>query len=353
MMGTNRKSYTHLLLFALVFTFAIILVNGCSTDETKDPDLVGNWMELSDFEGVPRSDAVAFVVNGKAYVGTGYNGEDRLNDFWEYDPQLNNWSRKADFPGVPRNGAVGFGTDTKGYVGTGYDGTNKLNDFWEYDPATDTWDSVAAFAGTARYGAVAFSINNIGYVGTGYDGNALKDLYAYDPAINTWEQKLSLNGGKRRDAVAFVVNGKGYITTGIDNGIYEDDLLEYDPVANTWERKRSIINESSSEYDDKYSGIKGIHKVAFAVNGKGYIATGGEGTAGKITWEYNPDSDLWTQKTSLEASGRIEGVGFAIDDLGYIVTGRNGSYYFDDMWGFEPGAAKVDLDKPVGNMITN
>jgi len=352
-MGAIRKSYANILFSALIFSMLIILASGCSSDDEKETELVGNWIELSDFEGVPRSDAVAFVVNGKAYVGTGYDGEDRLNDFWEYDPVVNNWTKKADFPGTPRNGAVGFGTDTKGYVGTGYDGTNKLNDFWEYDPATDTWDSVATFEGSARYGAVAFSINNLGYVATGYDGNTLKDLWEYDPAADAWTQKISLGGGKRRDAVAFVVNGKGYITTGIDNGIYEDDLWEYDPTTNTWDGKRDIANVSDSEYDDDYSNIKGTNKVGFAVGGKGYVSTGGQGTAGKVTWEYNPATDLWVQRTSLEASGRIDAVGFAIDDLGYVVSGRNGSFYFDDLWGFYPTAAQVDLDKPLGNLLMN
>jgi N-acetylneuraminic acid mutarotase len=181
----------------------------------------------------------------------------------------------------------------------------------------------------------------------------LKDLWEYDPATDQWTQKLSLGGGKRRDAVAFVIDGKGYICTGIDNGIYEDDLWEYDPATNTWAGKRAIRNESESDYDDDYSNITGKDKAAFSVGGKGYVTTGGEGSAGTITWEYNPVSDLWTRKTSLEASGRIEAVGFAIGDLGFVATGRNGSFYFDDLWGFEPDEAKVSLDKVLQKFIVN
>jgi N-acetylneuraminic acid mutarotase len=341
-----KKSWTHIYWKVFVFSILFLLLSGCGKDNSdEDDELIGNWIELSDFEGVPRSDAVAFSIGNKGYVGTGYDGSDRLNDFWEYDPQLNNWTRKAEFPGAPRNGAVGFGTDTKGYIGTGYDGVDKLEDFYEYDPTTDTWDTVPDFGGTARYGAVAFAIDNKGYVGTGYDGNALKDLWEYDPLANQWNQKLSLGGGKRRDAVAFVIEGKGYICTGIDNGIYEDDFWEYDPVANSCDRKRSIADVSDSDYDDDYNSIIGINKIAFSVNGKGYVATGGSGTAGTIVWEYKPASDLWERKTSLEASARLEAVGFSIGDLGYIVSGRNGSYYFDDLWGFQPNAGQVDLDK--------
>ncbi len=216
--------------------------------------------------------------------------------FGSTDPQLNQWTQKANFPGSPRNGAVGFGTDTKGYIGTGYDGTNKLKDFYEYDPVTNTWDTIANFAGTARYGAVAFSIDNQGFVGTGDDGNFLKDFWEYDPSTKQWTQIISLEGGKRRDAVAFVVNGKAYVCTGIDNGSYEDDMWEYDPIANDWSQKRYISNRSDDDYDDDYSAIVGTNKVAFSLNGKGYVATGGKGTVGTSVWEYNPDSDLWVAK---------------------------------------------------------
>jgi len=331
-----------------IFSILILLMVGCGDKDSgsDDTELIGNWKQFATFEGYARSDAVAFTIEDKAYVGTGYDGTNRLNDFWEYDPQLNNWTRRADFPGVARSGAVAFTIGTKGYVGTGYDGMgNKLKDFWVYDPITNKWDTIADFAGSARYGAIAFSINNKGYVGTGYDGNYLKDIWEYDPSTNQWTQKVSMPGEKRRDAVAFVIAGKAYICTGINNGAYVNDFWEYDPIVDQWSKKRYISNVSDEDYDDGYSSIIGINKVAFSVNGKGYVATGGQGTAGADVWEYDPTSDLWTQKTSLEASGRIEAVAFTIKNSGYITTGRNGSSYFDDLWGFEPDAKKVSLDK--------
>jgi len=345
---TTGSTFTNNLWKLLVISALLLMVFGCANEEDDDEtELIGNWIELSDFEGVPRSDAVAFTIGDKGYIGTGYDGSDRLNDFWEYDPLLDSWTQKADFPGAARNGAIGFGTETKGYIGTGYDGTNKLNDFYEYDPVTDTWRQIADFGGSARYGAVAFTINNKGYVSTGYDGNALKDLWEYDPATNLWTKKLSLGGGKRRDAVAFVIDGKGYVCTGIDNGVYEDELWEYDPLSDSWDEKRAIVDESDDDYDDDYTSLTGINKVAFTINGKAYLATGGTGSAGTGVWEYDPTTDLWIQKTALEASGRIDAVGFAIGDLGYVLTGRNGSNYFDDLWGFEPNAEQEDLDKTV------
>ena len=121
----------------LVLILAVPFFHSCKPDEVV---LVGNWVELSDFDGIPRTDAVGFSIGNKGYIGTGYDGDERRVDFWEYDITKNTWTQKADFPGVARNGAVGFGTDTKGYIGTGYDGKNRLKDFYEYDPASNTLD---------------------------------------------------------------------------------------------------------------------------------------------------------------------------------------------------------------------
>ncbi len=77
----------------------------------------------------------------KGYVGTGYDGFNYLNDFYEFDPVLNAWTQKANFPGSPRYEAVAFGLGSFGYVGTGFDGSNALKDFYQYDPSSDTWNS--------------------------------------------------------------------------------------------------------------------------------------------------------------------------------------------------------------------
>ena len=326
----------------------MLVTNGCSSDD--DDDLVGNWIELSDYDGDARTGAVVFVINDKAYVGLGYDGvkRDSVKDFYAYSAANNEWSRIADFPGVGRNGAVAFGTSSKGYVGTGLDDyDNKLKDFYEYNPATNEWTPIADFGGSARFGAVAFAINDTGYVGTGYDGSALKDFWKYDPTSGLWTEISSLPDGKRREAVAFVIDDKGYVATGVDNGEYEDRFCVYNPETGKWSSLRDIADNSDDDYDDDYTNIVGNRKVAFSINGKGYIATGGQGTYGATAWEYDPTTDLWEEKTGLEATARIEAVGFAIGNMGFVTTGNNSSYYLDDLWGFEPDAEQVDLDKSL------
>jgi len=329
------KIFRNPLLVSLLSISLLLISNSCK----KDPDtpLVGNWTEQSDFEGVARSDAASFSIGNTGYVGTGYDGEERLNDFWSYDPARNSWTQIAAFEGTPRNGAVGFSALGKGFVGTGYDGETRLGDFWQYDPGTNTWDSVTATgAPSARFGAVSFTINNIGYVGTGYDGNYLKDFWAYDPASNTWSHKNSFGGSKRRDAVGFVLDGKGYICTGINNGSYEEEFYMYDPAGDTWIVKRKIAPVSEEGFDDDYT-IARSNAVAIVIGGKAYITTGTSGSLNNDVWEYDPLTDLWKQKTAFEGSARTDAVAFSTDDgRAFIVTGKSSTFQFDDIWEFKP-----------------
>ncbi len=318
----------------MVLILAVPFFNSC-----KDPvvDLVGNWVELSDFDGLPRAEAVGFAIGSKGYMGTGYDGDEFHNDFWEYDPAKNSWTQKADFPGAARSQAVGFATDTKGYIGTGWEGKNRLKDFYEFNPATNIWTKKADFGGSARRSAVAMSINNKGYVGTGDSVSNFKDFWEYDPASDIWTKKSSIGGSKRTNAACFVISGKGFVAGGIDNGDYLTDIWQFDPVADSWTKKRAIANISDETYDDDYSTIKGTGKVGFTINGKGYLSTGGQ-TTGVEVWEYDPGTDLWIEKTNFEGTIRSDAVGFSIAARGYLTTGKSGSVYLDDIWAFDPDA---------------
>lgn len=328
------KIFREFLLLGVLSLALLLLTTRCKKDDTEE--LIGNWIEQSDFEGVARGNAVAFTIGDIGFVGTGYDGEDRLSDFWSYDAERNNWTQIAEFGGKPRQDAVAFTAGGAGYVGTGYDGLVRYKDFWKYDPGTNTWDSVTAdFGGLPRYGAVAFSINNIGYVGTGFSGNAEKDLWAYDPGSNTWEQKTSFQS-KIQDAVAFVINDEGYICTGINNGVYSKDFYKYDPASDTWTALRKISDVSDESFDDNYAIIR-RKAVAFVMGGKAYITTGDVGSLKNDVWEYTPSTDLWTIRTSFEGTTRTDAVAFSLENgRGFVATGVSSTLYFDDIWEFKP-----------------
>ena len=313
-MTNNKKVVLGLICLALSFA-------GCSEDDGYER---GNWKERSVFDGIPRSSAISFTIGDKGYMGTGYDGDDYLNDFWEYDIEGDFWSQKASFPGTPRSSASSFTLNNKGYLGIGYDGDNELVDFWEYNVSSNSWTQKADFGGGLRRGAVSFGINNTGYIGTGYDGdNDRKDFWKYDASTDTWSELVGFGGNKRRDATAFVLNEKVYLGTGISNGAYVEDFWEFDPKTEVWTRKLDLDEE------DDYR-IARSNAVSFSINGLGYIAAGNIGGAIGTIWEYTPETDVWEEITALEATVRQDPVSFSNGSRAFVLLGRTGNLYLDD-----------------------
>ena len=320
----------------------------CSKDTTVT--LVGNWVKGSDLDGVARGDAASFSIGSKGYLCGGYDGKNRLNDLWEYDSSTKSWTQKAQLPvagkdgatetAIARNSATGFSIGSKGYIVNGYDGETYLNDCWEYNPASNSWTKKAPFGGTARYNAIGFGSSTSGYVGTGFDGKEQKDFYKFDPIANSWTLFPGFMGAKRMGGFVFVIDNKAYVGGGINSGSgsYVDDFSELDMSNDTWVELRRLSSVSSETYDDDYAMIVRAYGVGFAINGKGYIATGQStgGSTSQLVWEYEPSTDLWTKKQAFEGNARTAAVGFSFGSSAFITTGRSSTYRFDDLLEFRP-----------------
>ena len=137
------------------------------------------WVQKADYGGGFTSASTAFTINGKAYLGTGFDSfsGEALSSFWEYNPISDTWSQKADMGGSPRGYALSFSLNSKGYVGGGFDGLDPVNDFWEYNPTNNTWTQKADMGGPSRLSGSAFSIDEKGYIGLGYNFETDKDLH--------------------------------------------------------------------------------------------------------------------------------------------------------------------------------
>jgi N-acetylneuraminic acid mutarotase len=329
-------------LWTIVLGFLILV--GCSK---SDDDPLGNWVKKSDFEGRPRGSAVSFVIDNKAYVGLGYNDdsnstEDYLNDFWVYNPSTDRWDRIADFPGKGRIAAVAFSVNGKGYVGTGYDGDKKLKDIWEYDPIANTWTQKDDFLGGARYKAVGFSLDKFGYIGTGYGDDSVDkiDFYRFDPTAangSQWVKVQSIGGSKRRGATAFTYNNKAYVCTGISNGVFLTDMWEYDPTADSWSKKVDL------DYDSDWT-ITRQNAASFVLDGKAYVFLGEKSSTLSTVWEYDFSANTWVVKTDFEGAARTNTVTFSVAGKALVATGQTGSYYLDDVWEFKPFEALDEDD---------
>ena len=319
---------------------ALTLASCSSSDDTTK---LGNWVRRADYQGDARREAVSFVIGDTAYVGTGTSGVDGgtlLSSFYKYDPAKDNWTMIASLQdpantskNLARTGASAFAAAGKGYVATGSDADFKsLKDTWEYDPSTNSWSSKADFPGAARYFAVAFAVKDQGYLGTGYDGgNNMSDFFKFNPATNSWTPITALKD-KRRQAVAFVIKDSAYVVTGTGAGTVPTRMYVYDAANDVWREKAKIENATDDSFDDDYSSISRYGGVALVINNKAYVTTG----SSSATWEYEPVSDRWTEKTAFDGASRTSAVGFSVKNRGFVGTGYSSSTYLDDLFEFYP-----------------
>jgi N-acetylneuraminic acid mutarotase len=249
-----------------------VLYGEYNTGSPMDPIIVKDFRQFNTVSGVwsdeiiqpdphlppRRTGAAVFVLNDKAYLGTGLdNQHNTLSDFWEFNPQKGTWRKVASLPlrksvddlnqyQAGRWEAAAFSIDNFGYVGGGKNGIDGWKDFWRFTPpATDQdtgkWAFSGFFPGASRTEAVAFSVGSKGYYGTGYNTNDgyLDDFWEFNPANNVWTRKTPFRGGTRGQAIGLSLAGHGYIYSGIQKRIYNNgndveyifkpDLWQYTP----------------------------------------------------------------------------------------------------------------------------
>ncbi|PAW94335.1 hypothetical protein CKK33_12885 [Mucilaginibacter sp. MD40] len=301
--------------------------------------LPGLWKRLGDFPGLGRVRAFGFSINGKGYIigGNAAGGFDShlLNDLWEYDPGADSWIRKADYPGQSGEYIRGFVINGKAYVGTGYGQRLALpgsslpqnDDFWEYDPLADKWTQKASFAGGKRENVIAFTLNGAGYLGLGTDNayaSNYKDIWRYNVVADTWTRVADYPGQGSFGAIGFAIGDKAYVGLGgASPDIAAKDLWQYDPSTDKWIKLADFPGSARA-----FSG-------QFVIGNTAYIGMGSTPKETATDWyRYNADSNTWLKSTYLDGPARYDMIAFTINNIGYIGTGNPGQ--LNDIWKFTP-----------------
>ncbi len=255
---------------------------------------IGFAMEYK-IETSPRTTKSIFIGFGD------HVGNDLVSDksvrLLEYDLSKSSWTATEPF-GIARSNAVCFVINGFAYIGTGKS-THVLSDWIIYDPVeaakdkpNNGWRQLQTIPGgaKARQGAVAFTLNGVGYFGLGVteDGTFLDDFWAFtpdrdDPASGTWQQRAFFKGGPRANAVAFVIGEQAYVGTGdnIIGDMYEgpytgqifNDFYRYDPYTNTW----LDVQPYTADKTGRDGAVRAITRaIGFAIPSKkeGYVGYG-------------------------------------------------------------------------------
>jgi N-acetylneuraminic acid mutarotase len=297
-----------------------------------------NWTQKSNAP-TSLSLSACFSIGNKGYVCGGYKSAQNYvytKEFWEYDKLTDTWTQKADFPDDSIVRPTAFSIQGKGYVGLGYNCAGSyVNSFWKYDPTIDIWTQIADFPGNARFGATAFTINDKGYVFGGTPSNfggVNNDLWEYDPTLDIWTQKTSCPGFSSFEGISFSIANKGYVGGGFDSLGCTNEFWEYNHINDSWIQKATIP-------------IVEIGDIGcFSIGNFGYFTCGEAYGGGYITtlWQYNALLDQWVSKTNFPGVSRDEPATFSIGNSGYVgLGGKDGNPMYIDFWEYTPDSSDM------------
>jgi N-acetylneuraminic acid mutarotase len=269
--------------------------------------------------------------NGRLWLfgGLGYDaagGQGYLNDLWQFDPSASEWTwmggastvRCYSGAGCGQPGVYGtlgapsstntpggrsrpsYWTDAKGdlwvFGGWGFDSGGNvgyLNDLWRFDPSTDEWTWIG--------GTDSLACPNCGQPGHYGDFGKFE-------AGNIPGGRTAAAGWIDKNGNLWLYGGSGYDALGLQCGL--DDLWEYSPSAAQW------AWQGGSEFCLSEGGVPGVY------------GTLGVPAVGNIPWDLQAPS-AWT-----DLNGNLWLFGGLGIDLNKI------SYYFNDMWAFNPPAGE-------------
>jgi hypothetical protein len=295
--------------------------------------ITDEWTERAPFAfgNSPRMDAIAFVVNGRGYVGFGAGNNGLYNDLWEYNPQTDSWMQKSNCPGIGRHSAVATNVGKSGYVGTGWGVNTYLNDWWKYTPATNSWSQLANYP-FSYFGLNCASVNNRIYVSGTSSAltNAVSINYEYNPDNNTWAQKSPMPGN-RYYSESFVINDTIFHCGGQSNPANCQSAVTYDEVWAYYPPNDSWVQKSNIHLGKISNGC------AASVNGYGYYIAGGynpvcqspsgwnyDGYGRETNLKYSPQTDSWEVKAVHGGLKKYFGFSTTIGDKGFALFQYSG-----------------------------
>ncbi len=329
----------------------IIVATLCCCDEDN---YYGNWAYKSVMNDIGRANSAVFTIDDNIYMvgGEGYYLiHKNFNSTWCYCPNGNYWNEMDSLPCSPRSEGVAFAIDGKGYFCGGHNIDNEyFDELFEFDPSKpegSQWRLLESdpFPGGPFFGGIGFAANGFGYVGTGYyiENGYSKDYYKFDatkPEGSRWSKIDASSASKRLDANVFVIDDKAYILGGRHNGAKVNSMECLDASTD-----KIYVISSDMLKDYNVDILYRYNASSFSIGGKGYITCGLKFTGEVLrdTWEYTPDVNKgkgsWQVMGDFEGPSRYGAPACSVGKYGYILCGQNGagsSSFKDDVWKFCP-----------------
>jgi hypothetical protein len=283
---------------------------------TNSPD--GRYLQAAAFDDTRG----VFVMFGGTNMDPNMGNPTPNKETWEWSPTTGKWTNRTGTGTAPdaRSGAaMAYDSDRKKFILFGGRAGSGFNyeDTWEWDPTAGTWTDVSASGGhpSARSqagmvyekSATKLLLFGGGRSETGsYDGAginiAYSDTWEYDSANHVWTLLPTSTGPTARNDFGLVwdaVNKKAVLFAGIQTdtagvtGVPKQDTWEWDPETKAWTERTVAGNKPSQRYGHAMA-YDGVRKKVVVFGGLD-MSTGG---SRNDLWDWEPTTGAWTQLMS-------------------------------------------------------
>ncbi|MBI4929203.1 MAG: T9SS type A sorting domain-containing protein, partial [Bacteroidetes bacterium] len=231
------------------------------------------------------------LYNGIFYGTTAGGGTSGWGIFFSWDPATNIFTKKVDFTGA--NGKYPDAClalyNSKIYGITSQGGTNSNGVIFVFDPSLDNFTVLKSFVGQGNNTIGSFAIVNNKFWGASKGSGSSGTIYMYDPALNTLTLRATFTAPVGLDPFSDLTfyNNTLYGTTVTGGFKNQGTIYKFDTTTNV------ITNLFDF---DSLSGFSNYGSLTIA-NGKLYGMAQYGGTNNKGTlYEFNPVGNIFTKK---------------------------------------------------------
>jgi len=321
-----------------------------------------NQWSLVKYTGLPprqRSLHAGIVVGDCLYIFGGYDGSNRVNDFYKFNFKASRWSQIAVTGASPsaRDRHVVVCHSDRIFIFAGYDGNNRVNDFWQYDTEHEVWSVVDAALGnppTPRHSHSGVEYDGSMYIFAGYDGNYRSDFHRYNFSQRKWSivpVKGSVPKARyRTSAVAW--KNKMLVVGGHDGAKHLNDFYQFNFESLEW----SLVDTSGQVPPPS---PRDWHSAVICGDSM-YLFGGSTGSARNDLYSFNFETEQWHEVRPTSGSAQKANVpcprfchtSDMYNNSLFVFGGYDGQQRLNDFWQFKL-ATEVNIDIPGSSLISD
>jgi len=329
-------------------------------DDSESRPALNQW-SLVKYTGLPprqRSLHAGTVVGDCLYIFGGYDGSNRVNDFYKFSFKASKWSQIAVTGASPsaRDRHVVVCHSDRIFIFAGYDGNNRVNDFWQYDTEHEVWSVVDAALGnppTPRHSHSGVEHDGSMYIFAGYDGNYRSDFHRYNFSQRKWSivpVKGSVPKARyRTSAVAW--KNKMLVVGGHDGAKHLNDFYQFNFESLEWSLVETTGQTPPPSPRDSHSAV--------ICGDSMYLFGGSTGSARNDLFSFSFETEQWHEVRPTSGPGHKANVpcprfchtSDMYNNSLFIFGGYDGQQRLNDFWQFKL-ATEVNIDIP-GSSFTS